>query len=209
LREFDAQLQKGGNSGAWTCVVTGAVPELFGTRGLVKIRGCDRWRGVRGRANGARRRHTQAPGQGGAAEDHRQGGGRHRPRPDRRADRLAAIRRLGLPRLAGVRALIHRCMLRRSESHAAWSGAADPAAMSWGIGALRRRCAPLSHVCLPPHRLGRSTGDDTDHDARLFRRSMSKPVIRLYWVAISSSSWWVMTSPSSLNPSGARSSTRS
>jgi len=39
LREFDAQLQKGENPGAWTCVVIGDVPELFGTRGLVKIRG--------------------------------------------------------------------------------------------------------------------------------------------------------------------------
>jgi hypothetical protein len=39
LREFDAQLEKGENRGAWTCVVTGGVAELFGTRGLVKIRG--------------------------------------------------------------------------------------------------------------------------------------------------------------------------
>jgi hypothetical protein len=39
LREFDAQLQKGDNPGAWTCVVLHDVPELFGTRGLVKIRG--------------------------------------------------------------------------------------------------------------------------------------------------------------------------
>jgi Domain of unknown function (DUF1905) len=39
LREFDAQLQKGDNSGAWTCVVMGDVPAVFGTRGLVKIRG--------------------------------------------------------------------------------------------------------------------------------------------------------------------------
>src|ERR1700727_90116 len=38
-REFDAQLQKGENPGAWTCVVIDDVPELFGTRGLVKIRG--------------------------------------------------------------------------------------------------------------------------------------------------------------------------
>src|ERR1700731_4154895 len=39
VREFDAQLQKGENPGAWTCVVIDDVPELFGTRGLVKIRG--------------------------------------------------------------------------------------------------------------------------------------------------------------------------
>ena len=39
LREFHAQLQKGDNPGAWTCVVIDDVPELFGTRGLVKIRG--------------------------------------------------------------------------------------------------------------------------------------------------------------------------
>lgn len=40
LRELDAQLQKGDNPGAWTCVVIDDVPELFGTRGLViKIRG--------------------------------------------------------------------------------------------------------------------------------------------------------------------------
>ena len=39
LREFDAQLQKGDNPGAWTCVLMHDVAELFGTRGLMKIRG--------------------------------------------------------------------------------------------------------------------------------------------------------------------------
>ena len=39
VREFDTELHKGDNRGAWTCVVIGDVPELFGTRGLVKIRG--------------------------------------------------------------------------------------------------------------------------------------------------------------------------
>ena len=39
VKEFDAQLHKGDNPGAWTCVVLDDVKELFGTRGLVKIRG--------------------------------------------------------------------------------------------------------------------------------------------------------------------------
>ena len=39
VKEFDAQLHKGDNPGAWTCVVLDDVNELFGTRGLVKIRG--------------------------------------------------------------------------------------------------------------------------------------------------------------------------
>ena len=39
VKEFEAQLHKGENPGAWTCVVIDDVPALFGTRGLVKIRG--------------------------------------------------------------------------------------------------------------------------------------------------------------------------
>jgi hypothetical protein len=39
FREFDARLQKGDNPGAWTCVLMDDVAELFGSRGLVKIRG--------------------------------------------------------------------------------------------------------------------------------------------------------------------------
>jgi hypothetical protein len=39
LSEFDAPLQKGDNPGAWTCVVMNDAAGLFGTRGLVKIRG--------------------------------------------------------------------------------------------------------------------------------------------------------------------------
>ena len=39
VSEFDAQLEKGDNPGAWTCVIVRDVHALFGTRGLVKIRG--------------------------------------------------------------------------------------------------------------------------------------------------------------------------
>ena len=39
LKEFSARLQKGENKGAWTYVVMDGSAELFGTKGLVKVRG--------------------------------------------------------------------------------------------------------------------------------------------------------------------------
>lgn len=38
VSEFDARLPKADNPGAWTCVVIDDVAQLFGPRGLVKIR---------------------------------------------------------------------------------------------------------------------------------------------------------------------------
>jgi hypothetical protein len=39
LKEFSARLQQGDAKGAWTYVVMDGSAELFGTRGLVKVRG--------------------------------------------------------------------------------------------------------------------------------------------------------------------------
>src|SRR3954467_8144849 len=39
VRQFTATLQKGENKGAWTFVKMDGSAELFGTRGLVKVRG--------------------------------------------------------------------------------------------------------------------------------------------------------------------------
>ena len=39
IKEFSARLQKGTNKGAWTYVKLDGSAELFGTRGLVKVRG--------------------------------------------------------------------------------------------------------------------------------------------------------------------------
>ena len=39
LKRFTAQLEKGEAKGAWTYVVMEGSAELFGTRGLVKVRG--------------------------------------------------------------------------------------------------------------------------------------------------------------------------
>ena len=39
IREFSARLQKGTSKGAWTYVVMDGSAELFGTKGLVKVRG--------------------------------------------------------------------------------------------------------------------------------------------------------------------------
>ena len=39
IKEFDVRLHRGDTPGAWSCVVLDEVGQLFGTRGLVKIRG--------------------------------------------------------------------------------------------------------------------------------------------------------------------------
>lgn len=59
VKEFDAQLRKGENTGPWTCVVIDDVAELFGTRAREDPQ-CDQRPPVRRRAYGAGRWHQQA-----------------------------------------------------------------------------------------------------------------------------------------------------
>ena len=89
LREFDARLEKGDNPGAWTCVVMDDAAALFGTRGLVKIRGeidGEPFDGaLMAQGDGTHRLPVKAK----LRKATRQGGRRRRPRPHRRADRIA------------------------------------------------------------------------------------------------------------------------
>jgi hypothetical protein len=39
IKDFEAPLEKGESAGAWTCVILDDVHEVFGTRGLVRVRG--------------------------------------------------------------------------------------------------------------------------------------------------------------------------
>jgi hypothetical protein len=71
LREFDARHEKRDNPGAWTCVVMDDAAELFGTRGLVKIRGAIDDEPFDGALNGAGRRHAPAARQGEAPQGDR------------------------------------------------------------------------------------------------------------------------------------------
>ena len=91
VREFDAQLHKGDNPGAWTCVVLDDVPELFGTRGLVKIRGEIDGEPFDGALMAQGDGTHRLPVRASAAQGDRQAGGRHRARSHRRADRLAGL----------------------------------------------------------------------------------------------------------------------
>jgi hypothetical protein len=62
LREFDAQLQKGDKPDTGTCVVIDDVREVFGTSGLVKIRGAIDGEPFAGALIAQKRRHTQTSG---------------------------------------------------------------------------------------------------------------------------------------------------